>query len=256
MLLTKKAPFNGNNNEIIIEKIEEGNYDKKCKKLLEYSPEVRDLLDNLLEIDVNKRFSARKALNHPWFKIYGGRTLFSNFSLDELKKVLVNLFNFKNNNKIQELVLAFLVHNSPTTEETLTILKIFRYFNISGTCKLLKEELIEGLYKYKTKKEVDSMVEELFLILDLNKCGYIEYEEFLTATIDKPKLFTKENLKYAFQFIDKDKSNGIDGKKIIKAFNANNNKVLEAVFNNIIIKFDEDGDGIINFNEFQKLCLS
>ena len=256
MLLTKKAPFNGKNNEIIIEKIEEGNYDKKCKKLLEYSPEVRDLLDNLLEIDVNKRFSARKALNHPWFKIYGGRTLFSNFSLDELKKVLVNLFNFKNNNKIQELVLAFLVHNSPTTEETLTILKIFRYFNISGTCKLLKEELIEGLYKYKTKKEVDSMVEELFLILDLNKCGYIEYEEFLTATIDKPKLFTKENLKYAFQFIDKDKSNGIDGKKIIKAFNANNNKVLEAVFNNIIIKFDEDGDGIINFNEFQKLCLS
>ena len=100
------------------------------------------------------------------------------------------------------------------------------------------------------------MVEELFKVLDFNKCGYIEYEEFLTATIDKSKLFTKENLKYAFQFIDKEKSNGIDGKKIIIAFNAKINKVLEAVFNNLIIKVDEDGDGIINFNEFQKLCLS
>ena len=205
---------------------------------------------------MDKRFSARKALNHPWFKTFGGRALFSNFSLDELKKVLDNLFNFKNVNKIQKLVLAFLIHNSPTTEESLTILKIFRYFNKSGTCKLLKEELIEGLYKYKSKKEVDLMVEELFLILDFNKCGYIEYEEFLTACINKTKLFSKENLKYAFQFIDKEKSNGIDGKKIIKAFNAHTNKVLEAVFNNIIIKFDEDGDEIINFEEFQKLCLS
>ena len=99
-------------------------------------------------------------------------------------------------------------------------------------------------------------MEELFKVLDLNKCGYIEYEEFLTATINRSKLFTKENLKYAFQFIDKEKSNGIDGKKIIIAFNCHENKVLEAVFNNLIIKVDEDGDGIINFNEFQKLCLS
>ena len=257
MLLTKKAPFNGKNSEIIMEKIEEGNYDRKNKKLMEFSDEVRDLLNHLLEKDVDKRFSAKQALNHPWFKSFGGRTLFNNFNHGDIQIVLNNLFNFKNSyNKIQELVLAFLVHNSPTTDETLTILKIFRYFNISGTCKLLKEELIEGLYKYKSKKEVDSMIEEIFEILDFNKCGYIEYEAFLSACIDKNKLFTKENLKYAFQFIDQEKSNGIDGKKIIKAFNAKMNKVLEAVFNNLIIKVDEDGDGIINFNEFQKLCLS
>ena len=45
-------------------------------------------------------------------------------------------------------------------------------------------------------------------------------------------------------------------KKIINAFKANTNKVLEAVFNNLIIKVDEDGDGIINFKEFEKLLLS
>ena len=39
MLLTKKAPFNGKNNKIIMEKIEEGNHDRKCKKLMEYSDE-------------------------------------------------------------------------------------------------------------------------------------------------------------------------------------------------------------------------
>ncbi len=256
MCLTKKAPFNGKTNDIILEKIKEGNYDKTCRKLMEYSPEVRDLLSNLLEINEKKRFSARQALNHPWFTSFGGRDLFKNFSIDEVNTMMDNLLNFKKLNKIQELVIAFLVHNSPSTNETLTILKIFRHFNTSGTCKLLKEELIQGLYKYRKRKEVDSIVEDLFFLVDINKNGYIEYEEFLTASIDKSKLLTKENLKYAFQFIDKEKSNGINGKKIINAFNASMNKVLEAVFNNIIIKVDEDGDGIINFDEFQKLCLT
>ena len=256
MCLTKKAPFNGKTNDIILEKIKEGNYDKTCRKLMEYSPDVRDLLSNLLEVNEKKRFSARQALNHPWFTNFGGRDLFKNFSIDEVNTMMDNLLNFKKINKIQELVIAFLVHNSPSTNETLTILKIFRHFNTSGTCKLLKEELIEGLYKYRKRKEVDSIVEDLFFLVDINKNGYIEYEEFLTASIDKSKLLTKENLKYAFQFIDKEKSNGINGKKIISAFNASMNKVLEAVFNNIIIKVDEDGDGIINFDEFQKLCLT
>ena len=256
MLLTKKAPFNGNNNDKIEEKIEKGSYDNKNKQLMEYSSEVRDLLNKLLEVNAEKRYSAKQALNHIWFKNYGGRALFNNFNKEELINVVNNLFKFKGINKLQELVLAFLVHNSPSTEETLLILKIFRYFNTSGTCKLLKEELIEGLYKYKSHEEVDSMVEELFLILDLNSNGYIEYEEFLRACIDRDNLFSKENLKYAFNFIDDDKSNGIDTKKIIKAFKAHTNKVLEAVFNNLIIKVDEDGDGIINFKEFEKLLLS
>ena len=256
MILTKKAPFNGNNNDKIEEKIEKGSYDNKNKQLMEYSPEVRDLLNKLLEVDAEKRYSAKQALNHTWFKNYGGRALFTNFNKEELINVINNLFKFKGINKLQELVLAFLVHNSPSTEESLLILKIFRFFNTSGYCKLLKEELIEGLYKYKSHEEVDSMVEELFQILDLNNNGYIEYEEFLRACIDRDKLFSKENLKYAFNFIDEDKSNGIDTKKIINAFKAHTNKVLEAVFNNLIIKVDEDGDGIINFKEFEKLLLS
>ena len=256
MILTKKAPFNGNNDDKIEEKIEKGSYDNKNKELMEYSSEVRDLLNKLLEVNAEKRYSAKQALNHTWFKNYGGRALFNNFNKEELINVVNNLFKFKGINKLQELVLAFLVHNSPSTEETLLILKVFRYFNTSGNCKLLKEELIEGLYKYKSHEEVDSMVEELFLILDLNSNGYIEYEEFLRACIDRDNLFSKENLKYAFNFIDDDKSNGIDTKKIINAFKAHTNKVLEAVFNNLIIKVDEDGDGIINFKEFEKLLLS
>ena len=43
--------------------------------------------------------------------------------------------------------------------------------------------------------------------------------------------------------------------KIINAFVLNPNKLLEAVFNNTLNSVDHDGDGIINYEEFQELML-
>ena len=123
--------------------------------------EVRELLNKLLEVDTKKRYSAKQVLNHILFKNYGSRALFNNFNKEELINVVNNLFKFKDINKLKEIVLLFLVHNSPSTEETLLILKIFRYSNTSGYYKLLKEELIEGLYEYKPHEEVRKLIQWL-----------------------------------------------------------------------------------------------
>ena len=49
------------------------------------------------------------------------------------------------------------------------------------------------MYKYRKIKKVDSITEDLYLFLDINIKRYIEYESFLSYSIDKSKLFTKEN---------------------------------------------------------------
>ena len=77
----------------------------------------------------------------------------------------------------------------------------------------------------------------------------------MRACIKKKQILTTNYLKYAFKFIDKDKSGTLDVKKIINAFVATPNKLLEAVFNNTLNSVDKDGDGIINFEEFQELML-
>ena len=59
---------------------------------------------------------------------------------------------------------------------------------------------------------VDEMADVIFERLDGDNNGYIEYEEFLRACIDKKTLMTKENLKYAFKFLDKDNSKTLDTK--------------------------------------------
>ena len=255
MTLVGRAPFDGKDDEEIIKKINSVDYNKNEPRLVKHSPEVRDLVSKLLEKDIDKRYSAKQALEHPWFNKFGGRALFSNFDEEEIKPIIDNLLNYSFNSKIQQLVIAFLVHNLPSTDSSILILKLFRYFNKSGNCKLSKEELVNGLYAYKPKEEVDKIIDHLFLLLDGDNDGYIEYEEFLRACIKKKQILTSTYLKYAFKFIDKERTGTLDVKKIINAFVTTPNKLIEAVFNNTLNNVDKDGDGIIDFEEFQELML-
>jgi calcium-dependent protein kinase len=255
MTLVGVAPFDGKNDDDIIKRIKIGKYNKHNERYAKHSEEVKDLLSKLLEKKIDKRLSAKEALNHPWFEKYGGRNLFCNFKPEDIKPYIEHLFNYKYNSKLQELVIAFLVHNLANNDETLIILKMFRYFNKSGDCKLTKAELTQGLYNYKDKEEVDEMVDVIFERLDGDNNGYIEYEEFLRACIDKKSLMTKEKLKYAFRFLDKDNSKTLNAQKILKAFLTKPNKEFEAVFNITLKEVDKDSDGIINFSEFSELML-
>ena len=257
MLVAKKPPFDGNNLEKIFEKITEEEYNKHSRRILDFSDEVRDLLDKLLEKNIEKRLSAKEALSHPWFKKYNGRAAFANFKYEDLNLILDKLFNVKYLNKLQELVLNYLVHNSPSNEENIKIMKIFRYFNLSGNGKLTREELKKGLYKYKLKSEVNTMVDDLFQKLEIKQDkDYIEYQKFVTLCVDKDALFSKENLKDVFNFINYDNGEGITAKKIMLAFNINEDVISEAVFNNLIIKKDNNNDMIISYSEFESIIRS
>ena len=257
MFLVGRPPFDGQNNFEIIHSIRHNNYDENNEKLLSHSPEVRDLISHLLEKDINKRFSAKEALNHVWFKKFDGRKLFRNFEEKDMQPYIDNLFSYSYTSKIQPLVIAFLVHNLPSTESCHDILKLYRYLNESGDCKLTKDELIKGLKKYRNIEEIEKKVDNLFRLLDADINGFIEYEEFLRACIDKKELFNDEYLKYAFKFLDRDNNNVISSEQIISAFlvRKKKNELFELSITNAINEVDQDEDGKINFEEFKILML-
>ena len=51
--------------------------------------------------------------------------------------------------------------------------------------------------------------EGLLKNIDSDNNGYIGFEEFLIASINKEKILTEKNLKLAFNVFDRDKSGGI-----------------------------------------------
>ena len=68
ILLTGRPPFNGINEEEIMKKIKEGEYDMSRYPWGVISDDAKDLIKGLLQLDPKKRYTAKEALEHKWFK--------------------------------------------------------------------------------------------------------------------------------------------------------------------------------------------
>ena len=68
ILLSGRPPFDGNDDDEILQNVKIGEYDLKSYPFPTLSEESKDLIKKLLTYDPNKRISASEALEHPWFK--------------------------------------------------------------------------------------------------------------------------------------------------------------------------------------------
>lgn len=57
-------------------------------------------------------------------------------------------------------------------------------------------------------------MEELLSIIDKNKSGKIDFNEFIAAMYDRRELFQLQSLEEAFDFLDKDKSGEISREEL------------------------------------------
>lgn len=92
----------------------------------------------------------------------------------------------------------------------------------------------------------------MFDFVDTDQSGYIEYSEFVMATINEKKLLSTERLQAAFKMFDKDNSGNITPAEIKSVLSADSN-IPANVMKAIIDQVDENGDGEISFQEFVHL---
>ena len=216
ILLTGGPPFQGTSNKIILSKILEGKYDKtklnkRCKACI-------DLIDKLLEKDVNKRIRADAALRHKWFQIYKSKEIRADIEDPKIiEKYLKNLKNYQKSSKIQEIALAYLVHNHPELEEVDNACKLFTIIDKKGNGKITKEELFNGLSQFYKNEKLKDDVNKIFQKLD-NGTKYLEYEKFVGAAIDKSIFLTDDSIKFAFNYFDKEGKGEITIDDIISIF--------------------------------------
>ena len=230
ILLTGVPPFGGKDNQTIIKKILLSDYDKT--KLQKRCRPCIDLIDKLLERDVKKRIRADVALEHKWFKIYKSYEI--RVDIDDPKLIetyINNLKSYKKSSDIQEVALAYLVHNHPELEDIDNACKLFGIIDKKGNGKINKEELYNGLSElYKSEKLKDD-IDKIFENLDINKDLYLEYEEFVRAAIDKSIFLTDSSLKFAFKYFDKDNKGDITVEDLCSIFSGDSlsKKELERI---------------------------
>ena len=90
--------------------------------------------------------------------------------------------------------------------------------------------------------------------IDQDKSGQISIEEFLRATVNYENLVTEKNLKYAFDYFDKDHSGFLSPDEIKEVLGINDeNEDANKLVNEIIKDVDTNGDGQISYEEFKTM---
>ena len=227
-----------------------------------YSPYAKELVGLLLEKNIKKRINAETALNHPWFDVFKSKDILTDIQdKDTIKRFIENLKNYKRGTIIQETAIAFLVHNYPDLDEIVNACKLFGQIDKNGKGKISLNDFIEGLNKI-LKKNMEEDAKKIFENLDEYSSGYLEYEMFVRAAIDKKIFLTEDTLKFTFKFFDKENKKKITGESIFKIFEESIRKDgnVKTELEKIIKEANPNSDNLEmdfqNFSEFMKNILN
>ena len=252
LLLSGKFPYFGKTENDVVEKILSQKVEFNFPIFDQISSEAKDLIKKCLIYDKNKRISAVEALKHPFFANIDLNNIYH--EKIDLKEVLSSLKYFSKHSKFYQVVLAFLSHNYAEKSQLEKLKKIFYKIDKNLDGKLSKEELMSA-YKTAGIKIKKHQLERIIQSMDFDNNGYIEYEEFIRATISKENLFTDINLKTAFDMFDLDKNGSISLNEIKEVLGIKKNdddKVIEELMNEV----QRTGNEEITFEQFKESMLN
>lgn len=141
MLIAGRPPFDGFDREQLKKHIERVEYSMKGKGFEKVSEEVKDLIQNMLQADTTKRYSAQQCLDHPWFQ--------KMFTEEEIAKdidpgVMENVATFTSMSKLRTAFWTFLITYFSPHEDIIKIIDTWNALDRRGRGVLSKEELNKG----------------------------------------------------------------------------------------------------------------
>lgn len=252
LILSGKIPFEGNENNKIKQSICDSNWTFQSKEWEDISSDAKDLIVNMLCMDTSRRYTSRDSHNHKWMvNTREGKEYNENPSKDMKNREVYNkLSDFQNLSQLQIATMDY-ISNYISNKKNMKELKgHFTDFDKNGDGVLSYEEFKLGYSSlYGTALQSIEM-NEILSIIDKDKSGKIEYDEFIKGMNRKVNQIIDENLKEAFTKFDSDCSGRLSVNELISLVGYDYDYIVE-----LLKKYDKDNDGELSFSEFKKLIL-
>lgn len=219
--------------------------DLKTLKSRGFSDEALDLLSRFLEKDFRLRTTANEALEHPWIKkavqgVDSSRDV--RYALEELKK-------YKKVSDAQDLIKEFIASQIVCYDDSQSVIAAFQKIDANWDGRLSKEELLKHYKESMDEAVAQKIVQQIFETADRDKNGFIEYSEFVKASMKAQSLISFANIDKAFKLLDSDRNLKISSEELKFILEDSSDSNLFK----LIKEADKNNDGEIDFGEFYDL---
>ncbi|XVE85479.1 hypothetical protein DITRI_Ditri17bG0093700 [Diplodiscus trichospermus] len=134
--------------------------------------------------------------------------------------------------------------------------QVFQKFDVNGDGKISSSELgsiMGSLGQLPSEEELQKMIKEF----DSDGDGFVSFEEFVelnTKGVDSEEVL--ENLKDAFSVYDIDGNGSISAEELQEVLKSLGDECSIAECRQMISGVDNDGDGMIDFEEFKVMMMA
>lgn len=253
ILLCGFPPFGGNSDKEILHKVAIGRYSFPSPEWDGISFEAKDLIEKMMNVNPTTRITAKEALAHTWLQNVNRMHV----NPEQASPMLKNLRDFSAKQKLKKATLNFICSQMTTNEEREEMTELFKSLDIDGNGTLSKEEMKEGFTRMfrNSIEDIDQEINRIMIEVDINQSGEIDYTEFISATINRQQLLSKQRLETAFKSFDLDNSGGIDAEEL-KIVLGKYHKYDDSLWQELIKECDFNGDGVIDLSEFTRMMLN
>jgi len=247
VLLSGYPPFEGETDPEIFAKVKTGQFEYKPEVWGSVSPDAKDLINQLLTFDQDKRLKAGDALKHTWIEQRAPKA-----STQRRGSLLANLRAFQSQNKLKKAALA-VIANQMSESQIIQLKDTFVALDANGDGLLTVAELRDGIAKMGLS-EVPADLQAIMDAVDANASGSIDYTEFVSASMDKKTYMQEDMCWAAFRIFDKNGDGKICKEELASILADENMKDMVAGdIAQILQQCDQDGDGEIDFEEFMAM---
>ena len=103
------------------------------------------------------------------------------------------------------------------------------------------------------KEAVEDAVQRMMNLCDTDGNGYVDYTEFISASMNKQTMLSKELLQQAFEAFDADCNGFISVDEIMGIMGDQSD--VNSAWEEMIQAADTNGDGMLDIGEFIELML-
>uniref|UniRef100_M4BPY6 Protein kinase domain-containing protein n=1 Tax=Hyaloperonospora arabidopsidis (strain Emoy2) TaxID=559515 RepID=M4BPY6_HYAAE len=253
-LLTGTSPFHGETIDDTMEKIYDGVLIFETEVWSQFSPGSILFIKSLVKGDVDERLSAKQALATYWLneeEIMSVDTSLTTRVQNDTHVLLTNMRRFGKYQKLKQtaLLAIALVLSDEHIQQKIAV-QVFHSMDYTNTGSLSRTEFCCTLLESGLTNEEESST--LFQCINQSKSGYINFLEFMAATIDELEIST-DTIKEAFSIFDSKNHGRLSTIGLQHVFR---NSIKAEEVDEMIASIDSKNEGgYVDFNEFQGLFV-